>query len=234
MKFLTTKKMAASVALAISAGNAQALLTSTNTLSIQADATTAMTASGSAYTISGDGPLVDSFFAIGGSKTKDTLGTQYVFMFGGTNMTLTGATQSNIATWTFYGQPGNIGTVGTGISILSASGDVASLDLSGLKWNWDGSPAAMGTGAWSSGYSNGIGNLTCATGSGCAVGSAYTLKYTATVPPGDPSSLGSIQYYFELHGTVGTVPEASTYGMMLAGLTMIGVSMRHRRICQAR
>lgn len=230
MKFTKTK-MAASVALVISAGNAQAILTSTNTLSIQADAVTSQGASTATTTwiVSSDGPLVDSFFTVGGVQAKNTLETQYAFLYNGSDLTLTGAPQSNIATWSFYQAPGSIETIGTGISILSASGDSASLNMSGLKWNYLGSPAVMGTGAWSSGYTNGVGNLTCAVGSGCSIGSVYTLKYTATVPVGDPSALGAIKYYFELHGTVGAVPEASTYGMMLAGLGVIGVAVRRRR-----
>jgi hypothetical protein len=93
-----------------------------------------------------------------------------------------------------------------------------------------------------------VGNLTCTAGSGCAVGSAYTLKYTATVPLGDPSGFGGVKYYLELHGCVGwecaffesssgvnpnwapaAIPEASTYGMMLSGLGVIGVMARRRR-----
>lgn len=230
MKFTMTKT-AASVALVISAGNAQAVLTSSNTLSIQADAVTSPTTStDTPWVVSSDGPLVDSFFTVGGVQAKNTLDTQYAYLYTNTDLTLTGATQSNIATSTFYSTPTTIETVGTGISILAASGDTASLNMSGLKWNFGiATPAVMGTGAWSSGYTNGVGNLTCAAGSGCAPGSAYTLKYTATIPPGDPSGASGYQFYYELHGTVGTVPEASTYGMMLVGLGVIGVAMRRRR-----
>lgn len=229
---LTMTKMAASVALVISAGNAQAVLTSTNTLSIQADAVTTLTTStDNPWVVSSDGPLMDSFFTVGypGSPAKISLGNQYAFLYDGSDLALTGAAQSNIATFTFYGAPGSLETLGTGISILSASGDTASLNMSGLKWNWNSTTAVMGTSAWSSGYANGVGNLTCAAGSGCAQGSAYTLKYTATIPPGDPSGASSYQFYYELHGTVGAVPEASTYGMMLAGLGAIGVAVRRRR-----
>lgn len=231
MKFTMTKA-AASVALVISAGNAQAVLTSTNTLSIQTDAVTTLAGPTDTQTwiVSSDGPLVDSFFTVGGAQTKSTLDTQYSFLYASTDLTLTGGTQSSIATFTWYGASGSIETLGTGISILSASGDTASLNMSGLKWTWNNaSSASMGTGAWSSGHTNGVGNLTCATGSGCTIGSAYTLKYTATIPPGDPSGASDYQFYYELHGTVGAVPEASTYGMLLAGLSVIGAAMRRRR-----
>lgn len=102
--------------------------------------------------------------------------------------------------------------------------------MSGWKVDWSSvTDIPMGTTAWSAGYSNGVANLTCAAGSGCAVGSAYTLKYTATVPAGDPSGFGNVKYYLELHGTVGAVPEASTYGMMLAGLGLVGFAVRRRK-----
>jgi hypothetical protein len=95
--------------------------------------------------------------------------------------------------------------------------------------DWNGSPnIPMGTTAWSTGYTSGVGNLSCTAGSGCAAGSAYTLKYTATVPVGDASGFGNVKYYVELHGTVAAVPEASTYGMMLAGLGLVGFAVRRR------
>lgn len=112
--------------------------------------------------------------------------------------------------------------------------------MSNWKVDWNGIlDIPMGNGAWSAGYTNGVGNLTCTAGSGCDFGSSYTLKYTATVPVGDPSGFGGVKYYLELHGTVctpeceeliiPTIPEASTYGMMLAGLGVIGIVTRRRR-----
>ena len=231
MKFTMTK-MVASVALAISAGNAQAVLSSTNTLSIQADAVASQigTPASGIWTISSDGPLADSFFTMGGIPTKTSFNLQYSFFYSSTPLTLSGAPQANIATFfPFYSLSGEIETAGTGISILSASGDTATVDMSGLTWFWTNvGTINVGSGAWSSGYTNGVGNITCETGSECAIGSAYTLKYTATTPPVDPSGVSLVKLYVEMHGTVGAVPEASTYSMMLVGLGLLGAVVRRR------
>lgn len=236
MNFKMTK-IAALAVMAFASTGAHAVLTSTNTLSIQADDVTGTSLG--APTITTAGPLVDSFFTMGGSTKRLAVDSQYALLYNGANMTLTGANQSNIATFTFQGNPGdnaaNTVTMGTsGVSILSVSGDTASINMSGWKVDWNGiNNIPMGTTAWGTGFSNGVGNLTCAAGSGCAVGSAYTLKYTATVPVGDASGFGGVKYYLELHGNVGgvtaAVPEASTYGMMLAGLGLVGFAVRRRK-----
>lgn len=122
--------------------------------------------------------MLDSFFTMGGSKEKLLLGTQYSYLYNGAELTLTGATQSNIATWTYYDAPGSSKTTGNGISILSASGDTATVNMSGLKIEWNSIDAIpLGGLAWSAGYTSGVGNITCTTGSGCAVDSAYALTY---------------------------------------------------------
>lgn len=247
MNFKMTK-IAALAAMAFASTGAHAVLTSTNTLSIGGDAVTTFGSTGFTVTsssapgtaplpaswhVSSNGAALDSFFTMGGSTTKDAINVQYAFLYNGADLTLSGATQANAATWTYYGAPGSNETVGTGISILSASGDVATVNMSGWKVDWNGvQDIPMGTNAtWLAGYSNGVGQIKCATGSGCAVGSKYTLKYAATVPAGDASGFGNVQYYLQLHGTVGmaaAVPEASTYGMMLAGLGLVGFAVRRR------
>ena len=234
MQYALTR-VAAAIGMVIAAGSAQAVLTSSSTLSIQVDAVTSPTnntsTSAAGWYVSSDGPMLDSFFTlVSTSQTKQTVGTQFAYLYNGADLTLNGALQSNITTFSWYGAPGNFETLGTGLSILSANGDTATVNMSGWKMGWNGvNNITMGSLAWSAGYTSGVGNITCASGSGCAVGSAYTLTYTATVPMGDPSSLGGVKYYLELHGTVGTVPEASTYGMMLAGLGLIGAIGRRRK-----
>lgn len=236
MNFKMTK-IAALAAMAFASAGAQAALSSINTLSIQNDAVTTYgvdpagspTASASWY-VSSDGALVDSFFTMGGSKAKTLVDGQFAYLYNGSALTLSGATQANLDTFTYYGAPGSNETLGTGISILSASGDTATVNMSGWKVDWGTvQDIPMGGQAWSTGYTSGVGNITCAAGSGCANGSAYTLKYTATVPAGDASGFGTVKYYLELHGTVGAVPEASTYGMMLAGLGLVGFAVRRRK-----
>lgn len=223
-------RVAGGIGMAIAAGSAHAVLTSSNTLSIQVDAVTVPATTSALAYVSSDGPLPDSFFTlVSTSKTKQTVDTQFAYLYQSSALTLNGAPQSNISTFTWYSQPGSFETRGTGISILSASGDTATVDMSGWKMDWSGNQdIPLGSLAWSAGYTNGVGNITCATGSGCASGSAYTLAYTATVPNGDPSSLGFVKYYLELHGTVGAVPEASTYGMLLAGLGLVAAATRRQ------
>ena len=242
MKFTMTK-IAALTALAIASTGAHAALTSSNTLSIQNDAVTGQDSSGNDIVVS-NGALLDSFFTMGGSKAQQALGTQFAYLDNGTTaMTLTGAAQSNLDTFRYYGAAGdnaaNTVAMGTsGLSILAASGDTATINMSGWKVDWNGiMNIPMGTGAWGNyvvgtPFVSGQGILACDAGSGCAAGSNYTLKYTATVPVGDPSGFGNVKYYLELHGTVGTVaavPEASTYGMMLAGLGLVGFAVRRRK-----
>jgi hypothetical protein len=74
------------------------------------------------------------------------------------------------------------------------------------------------------GYGNGIGLFNW----DGVYGHAYTLDYTATVATGHPSGFGDVRYALHLEGVV-AVPEASTWGMMLAGLGLVGVAARARR-----
>ncbi len=235
MNFKMTK-IAALAVMAFASTGAHAVLSSSSLLTIENDAVTTFgvdpagspTASASWY-VSSDGAGLDSFFTMGGSKTKTLVDGQFAYLYNGSALTLNGSTQAGIDTFTYYGAPGSNETLGSGISILSASGDTATVNMSGWKVDWGTvQDIPMGGLAWSTGYTAGVGNITCAAGSGCAVGSTYTLKYTATVPAGDASGFGTVKYYLETHGVV-AVPEASTYGMMLAGLGLVGFAVRRRK-----
>jgi predicted ABC-type sugar transport system permease subunit len=61
-------------------------------------------------------------------------------------------------------------------------------------------------------------------------GHTYTLDYLTAVPLGDASGFGGVGYTLHLTGvvTAAPVPEASTYGMMLAGLGLVGFMARRR------
>lgn len=239
-------KIAALVALAITSTGAHAVLDS-NGLSIYNDAVTTYgyTSANSTteWYVSSNGSLADSFFTMGGSKYKQTLDTQFAYLYSGTYLPLDGTVQPSVATFTYHQAPGSLNTTGT--SILSTSGDTATVDMSGLTWTWyNEPPISLGAGAWSTGFTNGVGNITCAASSGCAIGSEYTLTYTATIPMGDTySSYGGVKFYLELHGIAGctpegcgsfatppAIPEASTYGMMLAGLSLVGYMVRRKAV----
>lgn len=148
------------------------------------------------------------------------------------------------AAWNFFGN--------TGIHFIATpvTGDtVNGLDFGGWRVTWSGIPSIdMGGGFQDCGttsdgicvkpptqgsvdvggtYNNGTGIATFAWNG--LDGGAYTLDYAATVPQADPSGFGGVKYALRLQGTVALVPEASTYGMMLAGLGLVGFAVRRRQ-----
>ena len=143
-----------------------------------------------------------------------------------------GDTNAITAPWSFFGN------TGSDYAIVAVTGDtVTGLNMSGWTVTWSGIPAIpMGTGAWTplnaatigmpaGPYTNGLAKFSW----NGIDGGAYTLDYTATVPLGDASGFGGVKYALHLQGNVAMVPEASTYGMMLAGLGMVGFMASRRR-----
>lgn len=137
------------------------------------------------------------------------------------------------APWLFYDNTGSHYTT-VGITGSTATG----LEMSGWVWRYAAAPdVAMDSGAWTplnavaagmpaAGYSNGVGLFSW----DGIYGHAYTLDYTATVARSHPSGFGDVRYALHVEGTVtAAVPEATTYGMMLAGLGIVGVAVRHRK-----
>ncbi len=141
-----------------------------------------------------------------------------------------GDTNAIDAPWLFYSNTGSDYTT-LGITGSTAAG----LDMSGWVWRYAGGPdVAMNTGAWTplnaaaagmqaAGYGNGIGLFSW----DGVYGHAYSLDYTATVATSHPSGFGDVRYALHLVGVV-AVPEASTWGMMLAGLGLVGLTVRCR------
>jgi hypothetical protein len=143
--------------------------------------------------------------------------------------------------WGFFGN--------TGSDFLTSpvTGDTTTgLDFSGWRVTWNGIPSInMGGGLQNCGtasdgicvkgtvdtagtYDNGTGIASFAWDG--TYGHAYTLDYNATVPQADPSGFAGVSYHLHLEGTVMAVPEASTYGMMLAGLGLVGFAVRRRKL----
>lgn len=136
-----------------------------------------------------------------------------------------GDTNAITAPWFFFN---NTGSDFNTVAITAIGGDTANgLDFSGWRVTWNGIPSInMGGGAWGAGFSNGVANFSWDGN----YGSTYTLDYHATVPVGDPSNFGGVNYALRLTGTVlAPVPEASTYGMMIAGLGLVGFMASRRR-----
>ena len=129
-----------------------------------------------------------------------------------------------VRSWEFFGSTGtNFNTVG-----ITGSTE-AGLNFSGWNVAWNAVSAIyMGTGAWGTeGFVSGVAKFAW----DGVHGSTYTLDYRATVPAGDPSGFQFVPYALHLEGTVqaALVPEASTYGMMLAGLGLVGFAVRRRK-----
>ncbi len=181
--------------------------------------------------------------AMSQGTTGLTIGTSIAAGAYHTGAPVAGDTGAIVDSWLFNG--------GTGSNYVSnaagvTGGTVGGLDMSGWGVAWSGVPAIpMGGGSWTpdnsgnpafamtnlptTGFSNGTARFSW----DGVYGNTYDLFYTATVPMGDPSNFGGTQYALRLTGTVmaaAPVPEASTYGMMLAGLGLVGFAVRRRKL----
>ena len=185
----------------------------------------ASTIDSSGYVVLGTG----SYFGMDSNKNGVIAKPERVGLAQGTTGLVIGdastAPGELTATWLFFGNPG------TDYLTAAVTGDTTNgLNLSGWTVTWNGIPTIpMGSGAWGTGYTSGVANFTWDGN----YGSAYSLDYHATVPVGDASGFGGVQYALHLEGTVmqaAPVPEASTYGMMLAGLGLVGFAVRRRKL----
>jgi hypothetical protein len=130
------------------------------------------------------------------------------------------------APWVFFSYTGMHLTT-LPVTAISQSGDTAVLDFSGWSMAWYGVPLIdLGSGAHAPGFIDGQAQMTCSL-VGCPNGSAYSLLYTATIPPGDPSGLGGIRYSLRLEGTI--VPLPAAVWLLAGGLLTLGATVRRRR-----
>jgi hypothetical protein len=130
------------------------------------------------------------------------------------------------ADWTFGGFAG-YDTVTTAITGSTTAG----LDMSGWTVNWNGETIAMAGTAWGAGFTDNVGNFTW----DGVYGNAYNLQFHTTISgaTGGAAGFNGVQYALNYSGIVNQaapVPEASTYGMMLAGLGLVGFAVRRRKI----
>lgn len=135
---------------------------------------------------------------------------------------LPGDTNAITAPWELFGNTGSdFTTVGITGSIE------AGLDFSGWSVTYNGAVSTLGDGAWGMGFTDGVANFAW----DGHYGGRYTLDYAATVPvpQGSIAPFGHTVYRLHLEGTVQAVPEASTWGMMLAGLGWVGLAVRRRK-----
>jgi hypothetical protein len=106
----------------------------------------------------------------------------------------------------------------TPVNVISSSGNVAYLDMSGWGITWNGIPSIpFGSGAWGS-NPDGQAVVTCDVD--CAIGDRFSLYYTAAVPDGDPSGFGGVRYRLGLDGT----PQYASQELGFAQVTSFGDS----------
>ena len=164
----------------------------------------------------------------------------YFDLFGQNQITgvdgiVVGATQgqdysifsSRIDTFSFLLLAGNHYTTSPA-NVISASGNVATIDFSGWAWNYteSGVGFSLGSGAWA-GNADGVAELTC--GNQCGDGDSYILNYTATIPENDPNGYGGYQYGLHLIGNISTVPVPAAVWLFGSGLLgLVGFARRKK------
>ena len=130
-------------------------------------------------------------------------------------------------TWSFFSNNGNHFTdIATTVS--NAAGNTADVNMTGWSVFWNNIDIPMG-----SGTSNGVGSVVC--GVDCATGDTFTLDYLATVPDGDPSGFGNVDYQLHLEGSVAAggggpvIPIPAAVWLFGSGLLgLVGVARRRK------
>ena len=146
--------------------------------------------------------------------------------------TVTGAgTATMIPSTTFFGDPWSA----TGIT-LQATMNPGEVNFA-MLFNWG---AAAGFGAstsWLGGVDGGLQSGTCGVAN-CDIGVTGTFQMYPTATPGVSGFYTTVSsmpagpfagFQPTFNGTAALVPEASTYGMMLAGLGLVGFAVRRRQ-----
>lgn len=223
---LTMTKLAAGLVMTAAATGAQAV------------AVSSMTLSGAAFCMDAPGSTNTSCMATGtggnvGTATVTGVDSSYNLVSGyhGAGTFNGGANPASIIDMMFFGgavntytAASNLGTVnnapgsipGGPVPTADVSGSAITVDLSSWFANYNGtdfnqgSPSVVGT--WNSGTND------------------FTVRWTSTIIGG---SFNNFVGTWTLQGTAlaaaAPIPEASTYGMMLAGLGLVGAMVTRRR-----
>jgi len=166
--------------------------------------------SGSFFTMDGNfGAVIEGDLGIVLGTTQAFDGTPGAPLapYPGDGTNITGA-------WSFFGNNGT----NFSVNAVNANSDT-SVDMSGWRVAWGEVPEInMGGGAPAV--------ISCG---GCGDGDAYTLDYSAVVPPGDPSGFGGVLYAVHLEGTISQVPVPAAVWLFGSGLLgLVGVARRKK------
>ncbi len=140
--------------------------------------------------------------------------------------------------WNFFGNTGS-----DYLTVAATGSTAAGLNLSGWTVAWATISAInMGGGAWQPLNCTALGCSGHTFTSGNAMftwdgiyGDAYSLNYTATVPLGDPSGFGGVEYFLHLQGVVNQaaaapVPVPAAVWLFGSGLLgLVGVARRKKK-----
>ncbi|VAW68715.1 hypothetical protein MNBD_GAMMA09-1860 [hydrothermal vent metagenome] len=135
----------------------------------------------------------------------------------------TGIENAVIDLWRSFGDTGTHWTsLPANILTDDGAGEVT-IDLTGWTANLNGNQnISLGSGAWG-GFVDGVAQINCALD--CSDGDTYTLDYTATVPPLDPSGKGGLAYLYHLEGRISSVPLPAAVWLFGSGLLgLVGVA----------
>jgi hypothetical protein len=219
------KKTAIAIALMSIAGSANAVLVNGSILNIGAG----------------------SFFTVGGATTTAAPGSDGQFLTGHHGLVLgtiqeASGSHSGVPDgsenpaidnpWFWFGNTGMHSTESAS-NVLSASGNTATVDLSGWVMAWNGFDSngggflIFGTGAWFGTTVDGVAQVIC--GVDCGDGDTYTLTYSATNPTCCHPTFGNVQYLLNLTGTISAVPVPSAIWLFGSGLMALAGAARFRK-----
>jgi len=138
--------------------------------------------------------------------------------------------------WLLFGITTGMHGTESASNVLSASGNTATVDLSGWVIAWNGQDSAsgvatipMGTGAWFGSTVDGVAQVTC--GFDCGDGDSYSLIYSATVPrePNSCINCSPTLYLLNLTGTISAVPVPAAVWLFGSGMIgLVGVARRRK------
>lgn len=235
----TMTKIAAGILLAAAASGAQAVTVSSASVT---GGTFEMIGFGAPINFIGFGTGSTNILGYDGTTpgsavANTAFSTDGIVSFGfGAGTPAPGGTQKTVNTYTSQYNLGDLnspaGTIGpfspVTFNVTSmTNGAAITADTSAWFANYNGTDFNQGSGRnlvdGSPDGSFATGTLSACSGNSCT----YSLNWSSYIVGG---SFDGNTGVWNLSGTIAAVPEASTYGMMLAGLGLVGFAVRRRKL----